>query len=58
MIIETHYITNFMAFTFNQTIDYKNSLTIGCLLGVNFTVVKPKNPIVFAHTTSLLTTQC
>lgn len=57
MIIETPCTTNFMAFTFNQSIDYKNSFMIRCLMDVNYKVVKPKNPIIFAHTTSLLTTQ-
>ncbi len=46
-----------MACTFNQTIDYKNSLTIGCLMGVNLRVIKPKSPIVLAHVTSILATQ-
>jgi hypothetical protein len=57
MIIKTPCMTNFMAFTFNQSFDYKNSFMTRCLMDVNYKVVKPKNPIVFAHTTSLLTTQ-
>jgi hypothetical protein len=50
--------TNSMASTFNQTINYKNSLTIGCLMGVNLRIIKPESPIILAHVTSLLATQC
>jgi hypothetical protein len=57
MIIETPYTTNFMASTFNQTMDYKNSLT-KCLMGVNLKVIKLESIIVHAHGTSLLATQC
>jgi hypothetical protein len=45
-----------MASTFNRTINYKYSLTIGRLMGVNLRVVKLEKPINFAHATSLLAT--
>jgi hypothetical protein len=57
MIIETPCTTNSMAFTFNQTMDCKNSLP-KCLMGVNLRVIKSESPIVHAHGTSLLATQC
>jgi len=57
MITKIPYTIDYILFTFNQTINYKNSLT-KCHMGVNFKVIKLESPIVRAHATSRLATQC
>lgn len=57
MIIGIPYTIDYITSTFNWTNECKNSLT-KCHMGVNLNVVKPKNPIIHAHATTLLTPQC
>jgi hypothetical protein len=57
IIIGTPCTTNFIAFTFNQTINCKNYLMVGCLMDVNLRVVKLASLIDFSHATSMLATQ-